>query len=325
MPDHNPQPKPRSPAVSVIIPAYNAAAHIGVALDSVFAQSCTDLEVIVINDGSPDSEQMELALTPYRPRILYLKQQNRGPSAARNLGIQHASGEFLAFLDSDDSWLPEYLSEQTDFLRHEPSLDMVYSDALFLGNTPSAGKRFMELCPSNGPVTFESLLLEETQVITSGTIVRRQNVFDAGLFDENFRCAEDHDLWLRIAHRGGRIAYQRKVLVHHLVRPDSQGSPSGSLVAGQIDVLTKLGRELDLPPHTRSLLAGKLRNAQALFAYIQGRRCLLAGEYEKAHEFLGRANTLAPNLKLGVLLLGVRTVPRLMGFGARMWIRLLSQ
>lgn len=325
MPNDNAQQRPRSPAVSVIIPAYNAAGHIGEALGSVFTQTYTDFEVIVINDGSRDSEQMELAIVPYLSRIIYLKQQNRGPSAARNLGIQHARGEFLAFLDSDDSWLPEYLTEQTEFLRSEPSLDMVYSDALFLGKTASAGKRFMELCPSNGPVTFESLLLEKTQVITSGTVVRRQKVVEAGLFDENFLCAEDHDLWLRMAHRGGRIAYQRKVLAQHLVRPDSQGSPPGSLVAAQMEVLRKLDRELDLTPRTRSLLAEKLRKAQAISAHIQGRRCLLTGEYEKAHEFLYQANTLSPNAKLGVLLIGLRTLPRLTGLGARIWNRLRSQ
>jgi GT2 family glycosyltransferase len=326
MPDDNKtEQKPKLPAVSVIIPAYNTAGYIGVALSSVFGQSYTDFEVIVINDGSTDSERLELAIEPYLARIIYLKQQNRGPSAARNLGIQHARGEYLAFLDSDDSWLPEYLTEQIKFLRSEPSLDMVYSDASFLGNTHKAGKTFMELCPSNGPVTFESLLLEETQVITSGTVAGRQRVVEAGLFDENILCAEDHDLWLRIAHLGGKIAYQRKVLAKHLVRPNSQGSPAGKLVAGEIEVLRKLDRELDLPPGTRSLLAKKLRTAQARLASIHGRRCLLTGECDKAYEFLDQANTLVPNAKLGAVMIGLRTVPRLTRFAALIWSRLRSQ
>jgi glycosyltransferase involved in cell wall biosynthesis len=117
MPDDNAEQKPKLPAVSVIIPAYNAADYIGVALASVFGQSYTDFEVIVINDGSTDSERLELAIGPYLSRIIYLKQQNRGPSAARNLGIQHARGEYLAFLDSDDSWLPEYLTNRSFGLR----------------------------------------------------------------------------------------------------------------------------------------------------------------------------------------------------------------
>jgi glycosyltransferase involved in cell wall biosynthesis len=313
------------PAVSVIIPAYNAAAHIDVALASVFAQTFTDFEVIVINDGSPDSELLERAMTPYLSRILYLKQQNRGPGAARNLGIHKARGVFLAFLDSDDSWLPDYLSEQIAFLRGDPACDMVYSDALFTGNTPSSGRRFMDLCPSNGPVSFLSLLLEQTQVNTSGTVVRRRTVLDAGLFDENFRWAEDHDLWLRIAHRGGYIGYQRKVLGHHLVRPDSQGSSTGSLVAGQIEVLRKIDRELTLTPSVRSMLAAKLKQCRWLLAYLRGRNSLQSGDHEKAYEFFQEANALIPNHKMQFILLGLRIFPRSMWFASLLWRRILSR
>jgi glycosyltransferase involved in cell wall biosynthesis len=324
MPNDNGEQRRKLPKVSVIIPAYNTADYIGVALASVFEQRYNNFEVIVINDGSTDREQMELAIGSYLPRIIYLTQENRGPSAARNLGIRHAQGEYLAFLDSDDNWLPEYLKKQIEFLQSEPSLDMVYSDALILGDTTFARRTFMELCPSNGPVTFESLLLEQTQVATSATVVSRQRVIEAGLFDENFRCAEDRDLWLRIAHLGVKIAYQRKVLVQRRLRPNSQGSPAGGLVAGEIEVLKKLNRELDLPPRTRSLLAGRLRLVQGRFASIHGKRCLLTGEYAKAYEFLDQAYTLAPNAKLGALLFGLRTAPGLTRFGVRIWNRFLS-
>jgi glycosyltransferase involved in cell wall biosynthesis len=310
-----------NPEISVIIPAYKAADHIASALGSVFGQSFTDFEVIVINDGSPDTDQMESAIAPYRDRIVYLKQPNRGPSAARNLGIRHARAEFLAFLDSDDTWLPEYLFEQIHLLRGDPSLDMVYSDGLFFGNTASSGKTFMELCPSNGPVTFDSLLTEQTQVITSGSVVRRQAVIRAGLFDEDFRCAEDHDLWLRLAYLGCKIAYQRKVLVHHLVRSDSQGSPPGSLIAGEIQVLEKLDRQLQLNPHTRSLLAQKLQRAQFFLGWMQGRYCLLYGDPQKAYELFHQANVIRPTLKLSALLLSLRVAPRLTASIAKRWNR----
>src|SRR5215467_1463918 len=102
----------RAPSVSVIIPAYNTARYIGEALDSVFGQTYRDFEVIVINDGSPDTEALEAVLRPYLDRIVYLKQENRGPAAARNLGIHQARGEYIAFLDSDDCWVEEYLARQ---------------------------------------------------------------------------------------------------------------------------------------------------------------------------------------------------------------------
>jgi glycosyltransferase involved in cell wall biosynthesis len=311
--------------VSVIIPAYNTAGHIGRALGSVFAQSYTDFEVIVINDGSPDSEQMELAIAPYLSRITYLRQENRGPSAARNLGIRHARGEWLAFLDSDDAWLPHYLAEQLRFLRSDPALDMVYCDATLEGDTSTAGKTFMQLCPSTGPVTFESLLVGQTQVITSGTVVRRQKVTAAGLFDEEIHRSEDHDLWLRIIHSGGKVAYQREALLRRNVRPDSQGSSPGSLLAGEHQSLRKLDRELDLSPRTRALLAERLRAIQAALAFIEGEAFLLAGEPDKAYESLSRTNALAPATKLRVVLVGLRIAPRLTVLGARFWRRRKSR
>ena len=202
------------PHISVIIPTYKTAEFIAEALDSVFAQTFTDFEVIVINDGSPDTSELEQVLARYRERIIYLKQENRGPGAARNLGIRQARGEYIAFLDSDDCWLPDYLASQMKLFEETPSLDVVYSDAQYFGDPVFAGKTYMQICPSNGPVTLESLIREDCQVITSCSVARRQVVMDVGLFDErlDFRGSEDFDLWLRIVYHGGHIAYQKKVL-----------------------------------------------------------------------------------------------------------------
>src|ERR1035438_221584 len=96
------------PLVSVIIPAYRAAASIAATLESVLAQTFRDYEIIVVNDGSPDSEAVETALEPYRARIVYLRQQNQGPGGARNTGILTARGKYIALLDADDVWYPEH-------------------------------------------------------------------------------------------------------------------------------------------------------------------------------------------------------------------------
>ncbi|MFZ0761643.1 MAG: glycosyltransferase family A protein [Candidatus Sulfotelmatobacter sp.] len=314
-------PAQRSPLVSVIIPVFNAAGYVAAALDSVLAQSFTDYEVIVVNDGSRDAEGLEHAIAPYTPRITYLTQENRGPSAARNLGIRHGRGEWLAFLDSDDAWLPHYLDEQLIFLNRDPALDMVYCDAILEGNPGTAGKTFMQVCPSTGPVTFESVLVEQTQVLTSGTVVRRRSVTAAGLFDEEIRWSEDHDLWLRIIHFGGKVAYQRQALIRRRVRRDSQGSAPGSLLTGEIQSLRKLNQTLDLSPGTRALLAERLRKIQAALALVEGKEFLLAGEPDKAYESLRRANALAPAAKLCALLAGLRVAPGLTVLGARFWSR----
>src|SRR5262245_33441277 len=96
----------QSPSVSVIIPAYNIAPFIAEALESVLAQTFTDYEIIVVNDGSPDTEELERVLAPYLSRIRYFKQENQGAGAARNAGLNVATGEYVAFLDGDDVWYP---------------------------------------------------------------------------------------------------------------------------------------------------------------------------------------------------------------------------
>src|SRR5438270_13228585 len=122
------------PSISVVMPAYKVAPYIGEALESVFAQTFTDYEVIVVNDGSPDTEDFEQAIEPYISRIRYLRQENRGASVARNTGLQAARGEFIAFLDADDLWLPPYLDQQMKFIR-ERGCDLACADAEYFGAT----------------------------------------------------------------------------------------------------------------------------------------------------------------------------------------------
>lgn len=309
------------PMVSVVIPVFNATGHIASALDSVLAQTFSAYEIVVVNDGSTDQEQLEQAIEKYRSQITYLTQPNAGPSAARNRGVRRACGEWIAFLDSDDAWLPTYLEKQLEFLHRAPSLDMVYCNAYLEGESIAAGKTYMDVCPSVGPVTFESLLAEKTQALTSGTLVRREKLISAGLFDENLRCAEDHDLWLRILHAGGKISYHHEVLVRRRVRADGQGARPGGLLAGEIQSLKKLEHDLELTPSRRELLADRLRKIQALQAVREGKALLLEGSPDKAYAALQRAYSLAPSSKLRAMLIGLKIAPRLTAMSARFWRR----
>ena len=119
-----------APAVSVIIPAYKTAGLIAGCLDTVFAQTYTDFEAVVINDGSPDTPELERVLAPYMDRIVYIKQENKRAAGARNNGIRQARGAFVALLDSDDTWYPNHLATQMKLFADNPSLDLVYSDGL---------------------------------------------------------------------------------------------------------------------------------------------------------------------------------------------------
>src|SRR5687768_14770084 len=140
-----------NPAISVIIPAYDVSPYIAETLDSVFAQTFKQFEVVIVNDGSPDTVDLERALAPYLERICYIRQEHSGASSARNRAVNEARGEFLAFLDGDDLWMPEYLEKQLHFL-HSHDYDLVYADALLFGDSPLAGKTFMQTSPSHGPV-----------------------------------------------------------------------------------------------------------------------------------------------------------------------------
>src|SRR5688572_28437661 len=184
--------------VSIIIPAYNAAEFIGETLASVAAQTFTSHEVIVINDGSPDTEELERELKRYQGELQYIKQENRGAAAARNAGLRAARGELVAFLDADDRWLPSFLEEQLSFLKLS-NADLVYSDALLFGESPVHGRTFMELQPSRGAVTPESLLAVDVTVLTSAVLARKQPILGVGLFDETIKRGHDFELWLRLA------------------------------------------------------------------------------------------------------------------------------
>ena len=322
-----------APAVSVVVPAYNVARFIAEALDSVFAQTFRDFEVVVVNDGSPDTEELERALAPYLGRVVYIRQGNRGPSAARNAGIGAARGHYVALLDADDAWLPEYLAEQTRALEARPELDLIYSDALLFGAGAGAGRSFMETCPSRGPVTVESLLSQACAVITSCVVARREALVAAGLFDERYRRSEDFHLWVRMAHRGARLAYQRKVLARHRVRPDSLAGDPSVMQECAMGVYADLTSELELTPRARALAAAEIEKYGSCLALSRGKRALAEGDYGRAASELSSARALLRGaglraLKLRLALLCLRAAPVLarrcylkLGGGGRAGVR----
>jgi glycosyltransferase involved in cell wall biosynthesis len=122
----------KTPAVTVVIPAYNSARYIGQALDSVYKQSFTDYEVIVVNDGSDDHDELEQVLRSHPVPVIYLSQENKGVSAARNAAIRIAKGEFYAQLDADDQWTPDYLQVQLGILLKNPDVALVYPNATII-------------------------------------------------------------------------------------------------------------------------------------------------------------------------------------------------
>ncbi len=282
-----------SPLVSIIVPAYDVSEFIGGALDSVLAQAFTNYEIIVINDGSPDSEALERALAPYMSSIVYLKQENRGVSAARNTGIAAARGALLAFLDGDDTWFPNYLEVQVSRIEADPTIDVLYPNVVMFGGSSEAGEEFMTICPSKGEVTFERLLLQECNV-SNCSIARRETILRAGLFDESLRSVEDFDLWLRVIKQGGRIAYHRDILARYRRR-------AGSLTADPIWMSEHILKVLRKVKQTMELTASE--HAAVDFQYEHFHALL---------RLLREANRFFRNKKTAITLMMLRIAPRLL-------------
>jgi glycosyltransferase involved in cell wall biosynthesis len=298
------------PDVSVVIPVYRGSQYIAQALTSVFAQRFTAYEVIVVNDGSPETEEIERELKRYATQIIYIKQANGGPSSARNAGILQAKGEYVAFLDCDDAWHPSYLAEQLALLRATPELDLIYCDALLIGASPNAGKTVMEINPSRGAVSLESLLKLDCGVITSCTVVRRKCLLDAGLFDKDRRCCEDYDMWVRIAHRGGRMAYQRKVLAFRRIHPEALTADPSYVIDSQVAVFRKLGASLPLIPVHQAIVQKHIARCMAEMQLHRSKADLMAGKYSEAATGVRFANNYFQSRKLRSVEWIIRVMPR---------------
>lgn len=299
------------PAVSIIIPAYKVAPFIRETLDSVFAQTFTDFEVIVINDGSPDTVELEHAIEKYRHAITYLKQANQGAGAARNAGLRVARGRYVAFLDGDDIWLPNFLNEQLKLIQSKEGYDLVYADAVNFGDPASDGRTSMETNPSHGEVTFYKLLCGECNVITSAVVARKELIVQVGLFDVNFPNSQDFDLWLRLAKdANARITYQRTVLVRRRLYQGSLASDSVKSLEGELRVLDKVSRRADLTARERGALERTVVARRTTVAVIRGKRFLLSGDFADALRSFESAQACIPNWKLRMVLWSLRLAPR---------------
>lgn len=182
--------------VSVVIPTYNSARFLGEALDSVTAQSFRDLEIIVVDDGSTDDTPALLAR--YGEQITRLRQAQSGPAAARNAGLAAARGEFVAFLDADNFWVPTKLERQLPRFRGRPQLGLVFSDAVTFDAQGVRSDSWLAERPGQGNWTFERLL-SDNFICTSTVVARRECFARVGGFDPELRSVEDREMWLRIA------------------------------------------------------------------------------------------------------------------------------
>jgi len=186
----------KNPLISVIIPTYNRGWIIKEAIDSVLSQDYVNFELIVVDDGSTDITHE--ILNSYQKDITVLRQNNQGVSAARNRGLAAASGRFIAFLDSDDFWLPQKLSRQVDFFHSNPDALICQTEEIWIRNNVRVNPKKRHKKPS-GMIFEPSLSL--CLVSPSAVMIKRSLFEEVGLFDETLPACEDYDLWLRISCR----------------------------------------------------------------------------------------------------------------------------
>ncbi|HOL49970.1 MAG TPA: glycosyltransferase [bacterium] len=183
--------------VSVIVPVYNAERFIGETLRSVLCQTYKDIEVIVVDDGSTD-HSVEVIKKYNDPRIMLIRQQNRGVSAARNTGIKSSNGKFIALLDHDDLWLAEKIEKQMILFEKNPDVALVYSDISYIdGEGKPVSWMLKQFEPHRGYVLRELFVSDFIPCLTA--VFRKDVLEKIGLFNERYRYAEEYELFLRIA------------------------------------------------------------------------------------------------------------------------------
>jgi len=299
-------------SVSIVIPAYRASGCISATLDSVLAQTFSDYEIIVVNDGSPDTEELEQVLQRYLPQIRYFKQENRGPSSSRNRGIVEARGEYVAFLDADDFWLPEHLASQMAILRNTPTLGLVYSDSLVVRDGKCIRKTF-DREHQEKPVTFEALLGERCTVSTSTTVASRKELLEAGLFDEGMTRCEDFDLWLRMAFRGTKMTYSSQAHVCRMVSHSGLSSNHYQMKRALIDVYRKVESSLPLSQAQKELLRQRCEWTEGVAQLDLVKDFIHAGDFDKALVSANRAASVLGSWRVHLAVVALARAPRWFG------------
>ena len=229
------------PLISVVIPAFNQAHFLRQAIDSVLAQTLTDYELIVVDDGSTDDTALVAA--SYGDALHYLWQVNGGLAAARNAGIRHASGRYIALLDSDDWWEPTLLATLYALAQCEPESAVWYCGVQYVDEM---GQRLPQ-APSISVVPPEqcrAAFLRGNFIVPSATLLVRETLFKVGLFDTDYRRLQDWELWVRLVLQGYTLAGVAMPLVNYRIHGSSLSTdPTGGQRAAMALAIKHFGED----------------------------------------------------------------------------------
>jgi glycosyltransferase involved in cell wall biosynthesis/SAM-dependent methyltransferase len=280
-----------TPLISVIIPVYNGSKYIQQAIDSVLNQTYTNYEIIVIDDGSTDGTREKLQ--PYRSKIRYLYQENQGSAAARNLGIELAKGELIAFLDSDDYWYtPEKLEKQVAYFNENPSLGCINTGWRIVDG---AGQHIKTVQPwHKAPKLDLETWLRKKCVRTSAMVFRKEWLEKVGGFDEELRQSHDVDLMLRLSLMGCETVWLKEETVCY--RQHEENTTKNSLKQAKYvqAVLDKFFSRDDLPRSISQMESQIRYHTLVWIAWYQYR----AGNLDEMAKFLQKSLNYTPYLRV---------------------------
>jgi glycosyltransferase involved in cell wall biosynthesis len=228
------------PTVDVIMPTYNAAKYLPLAIDSVMAQTFEDWRIVIADDGSSDNTAEIVSSYAARlgPKLKYIQQANGGPSKARNNAIRQSTAKFLAFLDADDIWMPNRLSESLKRFQGRPEVGLTYG---FVTRIDSQGKEIDTFAArqKHGEGRIAPYIYMKMVDLPCATITIRKECVDAvGVFDESLLVTEDRDLWLRIAQKY-EVALVPHIVALYRTSPDSLTTNPNRMLDGQLKFLDK--------------------------------------------------------------------------------------
>lgn len=266
------------PLVSVIIPAYNQGPMLAHAIESALAQTYPHVEIIVVNDGSPSLITSE-TVQAYAGHILYVERENGGVAAARNTGIQAATGKMIALLDQDDVWLPHKLTTQVNTFRAHPNVALVHSSYYLIDNT---GCRKDQVHLREGEYSPLPQLLLDVPISSCTTLFPRQVLDEVGLLDAALSGSDDWDLWLRLAARGYSFYCVGEPLAEYRVHSANSSLNTEMMISSGLSVLDKFYSLPNLPVE-----ALNWRNRAYGMRYAWAAALLYgSGEQEKAKNYL---------------------------------------
>lgn len=277
--------------ISVIIPTYNRETVLPRAIGSVLAQKGAELELIIVDDGSTDNtrslygvrsteygeKECSIPRTPLTVRVRFLSQSNKGPAAARNTGINHAKGEWIAFLDSDDEWKPGKLQAQIKFFDENPGYLICQTEEIWVRNGTRVNP--MKKHKKYGGCIFEKCL--PLCVVSPSAVMMHRKLFDeVGLFDESLPACEDYDLWLRIAAKYPIGLIETPHIIKYGGHADQRSREFPAMDRFRIRSLAKILKEGLLTPEQEA--AAKKALTEKVRIFTQG--ALKRGNQKEAEE-----------------------------------------